>query len=1465
MYRLCKFFISDIVAGGNILKNGYFPIFKEGERPDHGVLFAANGTCKTTLLSFLLGVFCPEKRRFVQHLQSNGDKTLEQYLIPGRPAIVAVDLVITGEANLFEAEPEEHLVIGQLLFRHKNATDRVDRSFFIASQAELFDQLRSQWDGLLAQDQPFTAVREFLSSRVQQTQSQKEWEGKLEAIGLDPWLMSRQVDFARTEGGIKDAFKFKAESEFISFFLGCVADMEAAQKLRETTEKSITKMQDRPVKQRQLAAVRKIQQQLTDFNQKAAEWRQVKTEAEASQTQLAEAAYLLDKANQVATNKQQKITEQRDQLKQEQQQALHKSEVAGVNKLVVKAAQLQLKHDELTQQLADKQQQKTAVNAEAEAVKAAEHFATLQELTSKEQTKALALSQADNQLSPVREEINRRASQYHERLDHERRQLKNDVKIISSEQQQLSQQLIEKKQQQQTIRQQQDENNAAIVRLTTQLENAQTSKQGLPLTASESPEQAKQRLTETSDQLAERLDNLKNKLTGLEQQRRQLDDEQLSLQKQLVSEQQVLSQLEQQQQQAEVLREQLLANSQLIALTGSHSFEPTSAELTGKVEEAIHRRQQSIETLQAERWQLEHELKQWEQLKSLAVDSQTQRLLQHFYDDGFTPAQLKTYPDYLTSYYNDDPKQVAAFLQRDPGRFTGIYAANTEVIEQIKQQKIPDWLNRPVIISLPCNGLEEVGITEHYVLTPNDPNIYSEQYINQLKARLSEQLQTNLAKEVEDKQQAANWQATLQQLNHYRSLFSDQTALVALKEQVASHQQKVEHLQQRLVSLQQQRESLMVEQETVAKDAQQLQQQQHQYQQQLNTINNWLTQYENVAEWLQHLQKHQEQQIVLDKTSTSLELAVELAQKTVVELTGQQSVKQTELKRLDQLANDVPVSERLSLSETDKQEALKHEINMLRQLYEQAQETERQLVTELGITALRNERNLLTKAKQEAKTNLNNYQENHQFDQALAEHWAAQSKLDRHDHLEMLAAKLEALAEQGAILSVEVKQKHDEVGRCNNQLKAKASSKNSKTKVVPSITQEQLVDEDLDVLLHRFRQEEADNRENYDVLGEQIPPIEEHLDAIQQLVSILTVALATVSAYEPLWDEQSPRAEWPDLIHSETVVANAQAMADQLKQQVKDQKRRQQQVDSRRETLGNAFEQLQLKLQDEQLKQQLPAIVDELARHDANSLGNQCEELLEKSEQIALNIESDLSRSQAFVKSLVGMLLQHTKEYHQKLQAAAKVTIPEDVFIYGGQPILSAGSRLDFSKNYEVFHSSIERWFEELIEHGRLPEVNPSVGNVLGAELLYRLLRAASAKDKFGIRLLKCDDTGRHYEPVGKDLGSGGEALTTAVLLYSLLTAMRQKRRHRPDERIPAFLIADNPLGVCNRSDFLDAQLKVARSMGIQCVYLTGINDRESLGIFEHRVAIRKTNRQLQVDNTPYVLLEVIEQHVETV
>ena len=65
MFKITRIFASDIRAGSNILQQAHLPISAPdgGDPSQHGVIFAVNGTCKTTLISFLLNTFYPDKKR----------------------------------------------------------------------------------------------------------------------------------------------------------------------------------------------------------------------------------------------------------------------------------------------------------------------------------------------------------------------------------------------------------------------------------------------------------------------------------------------------------------------------------------------------------------------------------------------------------------------------------------------------------------------------------------------------------------------------------------------------------------------------------------------------------------------------------------------------------------------------------------------------------------------------------------------------------------------------------------------------------------------------------------------------------------------------------------------------------------------------------------------------------------------------------------------------------------------------------------------------------------------------------------------------------------------------------------------------------------------------------------------------------------------------------------------------------
>ncbi|WP_300668171.1 hypothetical protein [Desulfoluna sp.] len=1457
MYRLSRFFISDVVAGENIIQNGYFPICKEGERADHGVLFAPNGSCKTTLLSFLLSVFSPAKRRFVQHLQSGGDKTLEQYLIPGRPAVVMLELVTTLEPTLFEAEPEDRVVVGQLMMRDKHDAGKVERLFFRAHDHAFFDTLRKRWEGLVNGDESRKAVRDFIAPHVDSTSSQVEWEGLLTLMGLDPWLMDRQVDFARTEGGIKDAFKFKTEEEFMSFFLGCVTDMDEAVGLRSAVEQSMEKMASRPEKKAQLKSLWSLKERIASFDTMGGKWRSARDKVKEVQRHLGEAHHLLllsGRANRKKVAEAEAALEatHNDKAKTLRSQDLVKANILQVEARVmgdeVKACQQRVEENAILLERG---------KAEQAALKAAEFMAVKRKTEAEIKDGEKVLSTKGAELIPIREQIELRAAQYHVRLEEEQRVRRLQLTTLEEQKRVLSAAQVRGREEAQTLEETLKGVRTEITRHATMIDNGEEALRSLGLEGQETPVEAKTRLNESLAEMVSRKDAALAQLNELKGSLDALETQAQGHQRLLIKGEMACEQAGREVQAEAEARKTLQADPDLATLAGAMDFDPTHLDLGTRVREAVSRQGEKVHAGAMALMGLEAERDRLESMGTLAVDEETRRLLEHYLELGVTRSELKIFPEYLTALH-EDPSTLAAYLNKDPGRFTGLMAASDAVIEKVLALAVPEWLCRPVVISTPCE-LSEVEVRVPHVIAPDDPSVYSAEHL----ARRLETVNAEILQRVEVAEQVGQRLKVLEgvqrSLADYQRLYPDPSAVEALSRRGEESREQVARLEEEKAKMSAERTRLHGCQEPLEKELSTLVETRGRFVEQLKQVTGWLGQYGALATWREAHQAKEQEALTLTRTLAEMAERLQAFDGEAQALLEALAEKRSELKSLDEKGGHIPLSGETPLEEAKREEALTYDLESLESLYHEACSLERQMAGELGIATLtetlQRQRNELQKVANE----LERCRKETAFDVSQALSLSRKGKGERDDRSAELLASIEDAMENKGRFSAKLDEGYRKLENHQERLKLLI-----KRGVQPTVTEDDLASREASALLDGFTLEVSQLREMVERLDAKIPELKAQLDAMAAWARDLAVGTAQVKLHEPLWDEISPRLGWPDLVGFEGTAPTGSFLT-LVDECLAEAAKADSDVNTHRRTMGSAFDRLQTELRDEMLQQRLPTIVDALRRHDAETLGNQSADFIDQCNHLAKNIESDLARSEKFVKSLIDKMLEHAKECHQKLQAATKVTMPEEVYIYGGNAILKSGSRLEFMRHDEIFRSTLDHWLHELIAQGRMPEVNPKAGNVLGAELLYRLLRAASGKAHFGVRLLKCDDSGRHYEQVGKDLGSGGEALTTAVLLYSLLTSMRQRRRNKKEDLIPAFLIADNPLGVCNRSDFLDAQLKVAEAMGIQCVYFTGINDRESLGLFEHRVAIRKSDRRLRIDNTHYTCLEVVEQNVEAV
>ncbi|MBT8340250.1 MAG: hypothetical protein HKP58_19700 [Desulfatitalea sp.] len=1459
MYRLCKFFISDVTAGKNLLRNGCIPIVRDNGRADHGVLFAANGTCKTTVLSFVLSVFSPHERRFVQHLQSGGDKTLDQYLIPGRPAAVLVDVACVQQPTLFEAEPEEHLVLGQLLYRHRSAKDKVDRIFFIAQSVAFFEQLRAGWDALLDQEQPWRAVRDFASPHVQQTHNQKEWSDSLERLGLDPWLIDRQIDFARSEGGIKDAFKFRSEDEFLNFFLGCVTDMDAAADLRENIGRSLRKMEDRPRKIAQLRAARDLKERMADFDGLARKWRDAQSAVESFQAVLGEAAHLIQQANQGAEKETKLLAPSLQKAENQRREALTQTAVARANVAVVRRYQLQGQLDQAEKEIARTEREIQSFRMEENALKSADIIAQLRRNRAQVQIKQDALLQADAALSPLLRRVDDMALQYHARLDSDRQGIMDDIAQWQERIADLQSAVKTSEARRADLEAQREALGEKMGANTTRIQAAEQNREALPLAPGETPENAHDRLQGQIHRIEERITAEQGRLADFDEKMRNAVTQWRALQKKR-SETEIFRDQARQRVDAEARqRERLLASAHLQRVAGTPDFEPTSAALLSRLDDAITRARERLAEKERRRLNVEMELEQLSGIQTLAGDAQTRKLIAHYHAQGISPGELKAFPDYLAGLY-EQPGQVATFVESDPGRFTGIMAASAGVVDTVMQLPVPHWLHRPVVISTPCPP-DALTTIAQAVIRPQDPKVYAESYLEETRNRLKAQL---AAMEQEVGVSAADLRemaADSRDLHAYREMFADATVVSALSDRLAELDRTLAGLTSEIADAEILSDTLGQRKTEVQNTIQDLTIDAARLTEQLRQVDGWLDRYRDLDTW-----KGEGEAMIAAKTALTTQIGGEAKvllhhQEEITVLVGDIRHSRYLLTGLDERAGDVPKPQEAVLSEEQNQAALTMDLTTLRELFSEARRSQRRKADELGVDALQTELEVVQNAIADHEARLQTLRREYPHDFAQADRWAAGKSSEREQRRVWLAGEIEKRSGTLGGLRSDMTYQNREIDQLGEAL-----AEHGRNNIHPDVSESDLADQDPDGLIHRLQSEAGRHEQTTERLSQRCRELRASLDHHNNWCQQIQIGLAETEDYAPLWDGDSPRSAWPDLLGASSAaekIEAVKALRDQVRVSKTAREKEHTVMDAARRRMSNGFDRLQADLQSDRFRNHLPAVVDELRRYDTEALGTQAEELIQRCDQIASNIESDLEISQRIVENLVDMLLSRAKEYHQKLQTAAQQKLPKDIFIYGGESILRAGTRLDFTRYGNDFKRSVENWLHELIQKDRLPEVNPRAGNCLGGELLYQLLAASTGKKSFGIRLLKCDDTGHNYEPVGKDLGSGGEALTTAVLLYTLLISMRKKRHNHPDGRIPAFLVLDNPLGVCNRSDFLDVQLKVARAMGIQCVYLTGINDRESLGLFELRVAIRKGDKKLEIDRVAYDLLEVNELNVE--
>ncbi|WP_017600645.1 coiled-coil domain-containing protein [Nocardiopsis lucentensis] len=127
-----------------------------------------------------------------------------------------------------------------------------------------------------------------------------------------------------------------------------------------------------------------------------------------------------------------------------------------------------------------------------------------------------------------------------------------------------------------------------------------------------------------------------------------------------------------------------------------------------------------------------------------------------------------------------------------------------------------------------------------------------------------------------------------------------------------------------------------------------------------------------------------------------------------------------------------------------------------------------------------------------------------------------------------------------------------------------------------------------------------------------------------------------------------------------------------------------------------------------------------------------------------------------------------------------------------------------------------------------------------GLTLLLRGVRAATPKG-IKVEILKPDAvlrTERVRVSQINDIFSGGQLLTAAIIIYCTMAALRANARGHTRQH-SGVLFLDNPIGRASAGYLIELQMAVAKALGVQLIYTTGLFDTNALAAFPLIIRLR--------------------------
>lgn len=222
------------------------------------------------------------------------------------------------------------------------------------------------------------------------------------------------------------------------------------------------------------------------------------------------------------------------------------------------------------------------------------------------------------------------------------------------------------------------------------------------------------------------------------------------------------------------------------------------------------------------------------------------------------------------------------------------------------------------------------------------------------------------------------------------------------------------------------------------------------------------------------------------------------------------------------------------------------------------------------------------------------------------------------------------------------------------------------------------------------------------------------------------------------------------------------------------------------------------------------------------------------------SLTDDLETIDCHRRAIVKQLAQQVADALDTLRRAERFSrLPKGLGEWSGQKFL----RIKFTEITEealldrmgLLVDETAKTTVEAVAAGREPKRD-------GISLILKGVAAAGASNGFKVTILKPDAVLRTQRVPVSDIRavfSGGQILTTAIMLYCTLAALRANDRGRVGSQHSGVLFLDNPIGRASATYLLRLQQSVARALGVQLIYTTGLFDTTALDTFPLVIRLR--------------------------